>query len=156
MAVIFHPREGDIDIAAALHERRKLRVQILRIAPEVVIRVRANDRIEELPLKRHRRRVRLHGDYLPVTQPHPPEESAVFVRIAPKVSGVDREAVLLRHEHRGQPRPAPKVADHCARRYAASAQQLLLKLHRIRPHYQRLKLRRVVFFTQYVFHACFS
>ncbi|MPN57337.1 hypothetical protein SDC9_205031 [bioreactor metagenome] len=64
MAVFLHPGNGDINVPAVLYERKKLLIQIFRIAPEEVVRIRADDGVKEFFREGESRCVGVNGDDL--------------------------------------------------------------------------------------------
>ena len=100
MAVAHHAGDGKVNSSARLHIRKKPLPQIVRVAPEIVIRVDAHHGIEEPRLERQAfRGVGLDGMNPFVRHAHLSKERAILIGIAPQVDGVHVEPVFAREHH---------------------------------------------------------
>ena len=134
MTVAHHAGDGKKQLAARLDERQQMFSQIRGVASEVVVRVDANDEVEE-PLREGKRgRIRLERNRLPVGEAAFLEEAHVVGRIAPEVGGVHGKAALSRHEGAREPCATAEVEDDGACGDACHLEKLFTELERVWPH----------------------
>ncbi|MPM64918.1 hypothetical protein SDC9_111809 [bioreactor metagenome] len=134
MEVLLHARHDEEEPSAALGQRQQVLAKVIRVAPEVLVGVDAENCVEELPCVRQIVRFRMDGHDLFGSQPERAEPLPVFRGFDPKVGGIYPHAVLQRKQQRGNAFAAPEVEHERAFVYRVFIQHLLEQLGGVRPH----------------------
>ena len=126
MAVLLHARDRNVDISAFPEKGQQLLIQKFRVTAKIVVGIRADNAVKKFCFKRQSGCIRFDWNDFCFGQTHFPEEPPVFLRIAPKIRGIDGKTVFLCQKHAGQSLSDAEVTDHAPGRNSMSGQQFFL------------------------------